>query len=82
MSHMRKRFPECHYRLADILIEARRRARISQAELAWRLKVSQTLIARIESKTRQVNFCEVILISQALGVDPRRIIRQALRGVS
>jgi transcriptional regulator with XRE-family HTH domain len=37
------------FRLARVLIETRSRARLSQAELAARMKTSQSYIARIES---------------------------------
>jgi transcriptional regulator with XRE-family HTH domain len=60
--------------LCAALKSARKAARLSQDELASRLKTSQTVIARIEIGERRIDVIEFIDLAKALRLDPRTIL--------
>ena len=68
-----------HRALCATLLSARKAARLSQAELAVRLKTSQTAIARIESGERRIDVIEFIDLTRALRVDPKDILSQLMQ---
>jgi len=53
-------------------------AKLSQHELARRLKASQTQIARIESGERRVDVVEFIDIAKVLHVDPHKLLAELI----
>ena len=67
-----------HRALCSLLLEARKSAKLSQHELARRLKTSQTQIARIESGERRVDVVEFIDIAKALHQDPHKLLAQLI----
>ena len=68
-----------HRALCATLLSARKAAKLSQAELASRLKTSQTAIARIESGERRIDVVEFIDFARVLKVDPREILSQLMQ---
>jgi transcriptional regulator with XRE-family HTH domain len=65
-----------HRALCAALVSARKAARLSQSELASRLKTSQTVIARIEIGERRIDVIEFIDLAKALRFDPRTILTE------
>jgi len=65
--------------LCATLIAARKASRLSQHELARRLKTSQTVIARIEIGERRVDVVEFIDLARALRLDPREVLSQLMQ---
>jgi transcriptional regulator with XRE-family HTH domain len=55
------------YALADTLIHARTRAKLSQAELAKRMSTSQSTIARLESGTAKPSLSTLERFAKATG---------------
>jgi transcriptional regulator with XRE-family HTH domain len=68
-----------HRALCAALRSARKTARLSQDELASRLKTSQTVIARIESGERRVDVVEFIDMARALRLDPRDVLSELMK---
>jgi len=68
-----------HRALCATLLAARKAAKLSQAELASRLKTSQTAIARIESGERRVDVVEFIDIARVLRIDPRDVLSELMQ---
>ena len=68
-----------HRALCAALRSARKTARLSQDELASRLKTSQTVIARIESGERRVDVVEFIDMARALRLDPREVLSELMK---
>ena len=68
-----------HRVLCASLLSARKAARLSQAELASRLKTSQTVIARIENGERRIDVIEFIDLARALRVDPKDILSHLMQ---
>jgi ribosome-binding protein aMBF1 (putative translation factor) len=61
------------------LVNARKKAGLSQQELASRLKTSQTVIARIESGERRVDVVEFIDLGRALRINPHDVLDELLQ---
>jgi transcriptional regulator with XRE-family HTH domain len=61
-----------HYRIVGTcLAAARRRVNVTQQELAARLDKPQSFVSEYERGRRRVDVVELVVISRALGVDPR-----------
>lgn len=65
-----------HDELIRFLIEKRRNAGLKQVELAARMNVYQSFIARLESGERRVDVVELIKLSEVLEFDPAEIVRK------
>lgn len=65
-----------HNELIRLLIEKRNSAGLKQVELAERMKVYQSFIARLESGQRRVDVVELIKISEVLDFDPAEIMHE------
>jgi transcriptional regulator with XRE-family HTH domain len=59
---------EGHEALCKALIDVRKAAGMTQAELATRLRCHQSFVARIESGERRVDVVELVVLARALGV--------------
>ncbi len=68
-----------HRALCATLIVARKATKLSQHELAKRLKTSQTVIARIEIGERRVDVVEFIDLARVLRLDPREVVSQLMQ---
>lgn len=63
-----------HDELIRFLIEKRGEAGLKQVELAERMKVYQSFIARLESGQRRVDVVELIKLGEVLDFDPVEIV--------
>jgi transcriptional regulator with XRE-family HTH domain len=72
MSRSRRSLRQAH--LEELLITGRLDASLTQQELAHRLKRPQSFISKYETGERKLSVLEVIEVSQAIGLDPRKII--------
>jgi len=66
-----------HEALRVALVAARKRAGLTQAELAIRLKCHQSFVARVESGQRRIDVIELVILARALEVDASRILETA-----
>lgn len=64
-----------HRRLVEALAEARRRAGITQYELADRLQVDQSYVSKYESGRRRIDVVEFMRIVAAIGANPTQIVK-------
>jgi transcriptional regulator with XRE-family HTH domain len=62
------------------LVEARKKAGITQTELAAELGRPQSFVAKYESGERRLDVAEYLMIARALAADPYRVLRAAERG--
>lgn len=69
-----------HEALIAFLIARRKEARLTQAELAARMKVFQSYVARMESGERRIDVIEFIKLGEVLGFDPSEAIRVVVSG--
>lgn len=68
-----------HRALTAVLVSARKAQRLSQHELAARLKTSQTVIARIEVGERRVDVVEFLDLARVLKLDPRDVLTRLMQ---
>ncbi len=63
-----------HVRLIDLLVEQRKRAGLSQADLAERLGRYQSVVSSMESGGRRVDVVELLDIAELIGLDVHALI--------
>lgn len=59
-----------------LLVEARRRAGLSQAQLAAKLSRPQSFVSKFERGERRLDVIEFKQVAEAVGVDPLRLLRK------
>jgi transcriptional regulator with XRE-family HTH domain len=64
--------------LLEMLVEARNRSGLTQAELAARLGRPQPFISFVERGERRIDVIEFYAIMQALGADPQRAFQELI----
>jgi transcriptional regulator with XRE-family HTH domain len=71
-----------HYKIVGAcLAAARRRANVTQQELAAKLGKPQSFVSEYERGQRRVDVIELIVISQALGIDPLSLFTEIAKTV-
>jgi transcriptional regulator with XRE-family HTH domain len=71
-----------HYKIVGAcLAAARRRASVTQDELAARLGKPQSFVSEYERGQRRVDVVELLVISRALGVDPLDLFTEIAKTV-
>lgn len=58
-----------HEALREALIAARKKAGLTQAQLAGRLKCHQSFVARVESGEFRIDVVELVVLARALEAD-------------
>lgn len=64
-----------HQKLRELLVAARKKAGMTQAEVAEVLGRPQSFVAKYEGGERRLDVIEFILVARVLGADPARIMR-------
>ncbi|MBN9345473.1 MAG: helix-turn-helix transcriptional regulator [Devosia sp.] len=64
-----------HQKLRELLTAARKKAGLTQAEVAERLGRPQSFVAKYEGGERRLDVVEFVHVSRALGVEPGKLIR-------
>jgi len=70
-----------HEALIALLVETRREAGLTQAQVAKKLKRYQSYVATVESGQRRIDVVEFLDFADAIGFDPRDAIKR-LRSIS
>jgi transcriptional regulator with XRE-family HTH domain len=65
--------------LCELLIEARARAGLTQQQLAKKLGMHQSFIAKYEGGERRIDVLEFLAIAQAIGADPIHLLKALMR---
>lgn len=63
-----------HKRLVELLIQCRRDAKLTQAQLARLLGQQQSFVARLEGGERRIDIIELFELALAIGFDPVDLI--------
>jgi len=69
-------------RFRELLIDARRAADLTQAELSSRLKRPQSFVSKYERGERRLDVVEFGEIARAMGIDPVRFLARFYRETS
>ena len=64
-----------HQRLRELLIAARRKAGLTQAQVAEKLGRPQSFVAKYEGGERRLDVIEFLAVARALQADPQRMLR-------
>jgi transcriptional regulator with XRE-family HTH domain len=67
-----------HRELLSRLVGARKKAQLTQQELASRLKRHQSFVAKYERGERRLEVIEFVQICRAIGVRPEDVLRKLL----
>jgi transcriptional regulator with XRE-family HTH domain len=63
-------------RFCDLIVEERRRAKLTQAEVARLLRKHQSYVSKYESAERRLDVLEFLEVAEAIGFDPAKLIRK------
>jgi transcriptional regulator with XRE-family HTH domain len=74
------RFPDLYDRTLEQLVSARKRASVTQADLAAQLGRPQSFVAKYEGRERRLDVAEYVTIARTLGADPYKLLRAAEKG--
>lgn len=78
---MQKSLKSAEYtRLIALLVAARKAADMTQQALADKLKRPQSFVAKYENGERRIDLVEFVAITEALGADPVRLLRDFMAG--
>lgn len=69
-----------YIRLRALLIEARERAGLTQAEVAQRLGRVQSFVSKYEQGERRLDVVDFLAVCECLTVDPADLFRDMRRG--
>jgi transcriptional regulator with XRE-family HTH domain len=72
---------DLYQRIIELLVQARKDAGITQAELGKRIGQRQTFVSKFELGERRLDVAEFVLVSKAIGVDPSLLLRRAEAGL-
>jgi transcriptional regulator with XRE-family HTH domain len=64
-----------HEALAQFLIDKRKRAGLTQAQVAAKLRRYQSFVATVESGQRRIDVVELLDLADAIGFDPREVVK-------
>ena len=73
--------PEHYQIVGATLTAARRRAKLTQVELAARLGKPQSFVSEYENGGRRVDVIEFLLIARTWGADPLEIFSEIVRSL-
>ena len=64
-----------HRALKDFLVEKRKKAGMTQAQVAKKLRRYQSFVATVEGGQRKIDVVELLAFAEAIGFDPREAIK-------
>ena len=71
-------FDGAHAQLIEIMLAARKRSGLTQAEVGGKVGKDQTFISLIERSQRRVDVLEFIALARAMGEDPQRLFAEVI----
>lgn len=72
-------FSEEYRRLIELLVEARKRAGVTQIELAEKVGRPQSFVSKVERGERRLDVIEFYQLCDLLGANASRLVGQMLR---
>ncbi|MEJ6780939.1 helix-turn-helix domain-containing protein [Aminobacter sp. Piv2-1] len=65
-----------HVRLVQLIVDKRKEAGLSQADLAEAIDRYQSVVAAIESGGRRIDVIEFLDLAETIGFDPHEVLRE------
>ncbi|MEH2239530.1 helix-turn-helix domain-containing protein [Nostoc sp.] len=72
-------FSEEYNRFRQLLMEARKAAKLTQAELSAKLELPQSYVSKYERGERRLDLIEFLQVAQVLEIDPLAFIEELLK---
>ncbi|MBN3889311.1 MULTISPECIES: helix-turn-helix domain-containing protein [unclassified Nostoc] len=72
-------FSEDYNRFRQLLIEARKAAKLTQTELSAKLELPQSYVSKYERGERRLDVIEFLQVAQVLEIDPLAFIKELLK---
>ncbi len=66
---------------SELMIKARKSARLTQHELAERLHKPQSFVAKYEGGERRIDVVEFVTVCQAIGADPAKLLKALIKAI-
>jgi HTH-type transcriptional regulator/antitoxin HipB len=67
-----------HVRLVQLIVDKRKEAGLSQADLAEAIDRYQSVVAAIESGGRRIDVVEFLDLAETIGFDPHEVLSQVM----
>lgn len=67
-----------HVRLVQLIVDRRKEAGMSQADLAKAINRYQSVVAAIESGGRRIDVVEFLDLAETIGFDPHEILSEVV----
>lgn len=67
--------------LGEVVLRARERAGLKQADVAAKLGLPPSYLSKVESGTRRLDVIELIRIAEAIGIDPAALVSEVQRSL-
>lgn len=67
-----------HRALKEFLVEKRKKAGLTQADVAKKLRRYQSFVANVETGQRKLDVVELLAFADAIGFDPREAVKRLL----
>ncbi|MGX5805282.1 helix-turn-helix domain-containing protein [Bradyrhizobium sp. Arg314] len=67
-----------HVRLVQLIVDKRKEAGLSQADLAKAIDRYQSVVAAIESGGRRIDVVEFLDLAETIGFDPHEVLGQVM----
>lgn len=68
-----------HVRLVQLIVDKRKEAGLSQADLAKAIDRYQSVVAAIESGGRRIDVIEFLDLAETIGFDPNEVLREVAK---
>jgi transcriptional regulator with XRE-family HTH domain len=75
-------FSEAYASFLTVLVAARKKAGVSQAELARRVGREQPFISLVERGVRRLDVIEFLVFAKAIGADPTELVAEIVARMS
>ncbi|MEH2143869.1 helix-turn-helix domain-containing protein [Nostoc sp.] len=72
-------FSEEYNRFRQLLIEARKAAKLTQADLSAKLELPQSYVSKYERGERRLDLIEFLQVAEVLDIDPLAFIKELLK---
>jgi cyanate lyase len=67
-----------HEALRSFLVEKRKKAGLTQTDVARKLRRYQSFVATVEGGQRKVDVVELLAFAEAIGFDPREAVKRLM----
>lgn len=74
--------PENYEVVGTVLAATRRKANLTQVELARRLDKPQSVVSQFEAGKRRLDLVEFVLVVRTLGADPVEVFAEIARSIA